>query len=97
MIIVSLSITNLFKVNVPVLSEQRIVTAASSSIAVIRVTIAFCSDNCLAPMASVTDNTVGLEKIQKKIFLKFYMSMNIYIAIGIPPMSKTNILSIPRR
>jgi hypothetical protein len=38
------------------------VTAASSSIAVIRVTMALRSDNCFAPIARVTDNTVGLEK-----------------------------------
>ncbi|KAI9299885.1 hypothetical protein BJ944DRAFT_273757 [Cunninghamella echinulata] len=36
------------------------VTAAISSIAVIRVTIALCSANCLAPIARVTDNTVGI-------------------------------------
>jgi hypothetical protein len=57
----------LFNVNVPVLSEQRIVTAASSSMAVIRVTIALCSDNCFAPIASVTDKTVGLLMIEDRL------------------------------
>ncbi len=56
----------MLSVNVPVLSEQRIVTAASSSIAVIRVTIALRSDNCFAPIARVTDKTVGLEKSNKR-------------------------------
>ena len=40
--------------------NNRIVTAASSSIAVTCVTIALCSDNCLAPIANVTDKTVGI-------------------------------------
>ncbi|KAL0086950.1 hypothetical protein F4703DRAFT_1543651 [Phycomyces blakesleeanus] len=75
---VGLSTMSLLRVKVPVLSEHKMVTAAISSMAVIRVTIALCSASCLAPMARVTDKTVGM-------------------AMGIPPMSKTSMLSTPRR
>jgi hypothetical protein len=45
---------------VPVLSEQRMVTPASSSMAVILVTMALYLASCWAPTARVTERTVGM-------------------------------------
>lgn len=51
---------SLFCVSVPVLSEQRMSTPASSSIEGSRVTIACFLASSLAPTAMVTDRTVGM-------------------------------------
>jgi hypothetical protein len=59
--------------------------------------MALRSDNCFAPIARVTDKTVGLKRIKQKIFCFFGLINMTYIAIGNPPISKTNILLIPRR
>jgi len=54
------------------------VTPASSSMAVMRVTMALYLASCWAPTASVTERTVGM-------------------AMGMPPIKRTRMLSRPRR
>ena len=51
---------SLFWVSVPVLSEHKTSTPASSSIATSRLTIAFFFASSRAPAAIVTDSTVGI-------------------------------------
>ena len=51
---------SLFWVSVPVLSEQRMSTPASSSMATSRLTIACFLASSRAPTAMVTDSTVGI-------------------------------------
>jgi hypothetical protein len=51
---------NLFCVRVPVMSEKRMSTPASSSILSRRETIAFCPASRRAPTAMVIDSTAGM-------------------------------------